>query len=61
MNYTDIIRDLLAQQYPSPEETANLVITNIVLRILPLPAKPYFLRYENLETLVISKCDLRNL
>lgn len=61
MNYTDIIRDLLDQQYPSPEETTTIVISNIVLRILPLPTKPYFMRYENLENLILSKCDLRNL
>lgn len=61
MNYTDIIRELLDHQYPFPEDTNSIVITNIVLRILPLPARPYFMRYQHLETLVINKCDLRNL
>lgn len=48
MNYTDIIRGLLDQQYPSAEDTHNMVIANIVIRILPLPARPYFMRYHNL-------------
>jgi hypothetical protein len=61
MNYTDIIRDLLDQQNPSPEETTTIAISNIILRILPLSAKPYFMRYENLQNLILSKCDLRNL
>ena len=61
MSYTDIIRGLLDHQYPSTEQTKTIVISNIVLRIIPLPSKPYFLRYEHLETLILSKCDLRNL
>lgn len=61
MSLTDIIRDLLDQQYPNVEDIKTIVITNIQLRLLPLPAKPYFLRYSNLETLVLSKCDLRTL
>ena len=38
-----------------------MVITTIQLRILPKPAKPLFTRYQFLENLVLTKCDLRNL
>ena len=61
MQYTDIIREILDQQYPSTEDTRTIVISTIQLRLLPAPAKPLFLRYEALENLVISKCDLRTL
>mgnify|MGYP000888460498 FL=1 len=36
-------------------------MSSIVLRILPPATGPLFLRYGNLETLVLTKCDLRNL
>ena len=38
-----------------------MVITTIQLRILPKPAKPLFVRYQFLENLVLTRCDLRNL
>ena len=61
MNYTDMIRELLDQQYPCPEDTTAIVITTLQLRILPASAKILFAQYEQLETLVLTKCDLRNL
>jgi Leucine-rich repeat (LRR) protein len=61
MSYTDVVRELLEEQYPDPDSTDTIVISQLVLRILPAPVKPLFLRYHLLETLVLTKCDLRNL
>ena len=61
MNYTDIIREILDQQYPDPKETKSLVISTVQLRLLPVPAKPLFLQYSQLENMVLTKCDLRTL
>jgi hypothetical protein len=59
-SYTDIIRELLDQQYPD-EDAKTIVITTIQLRLIPAAVKPLFMRYSQLETMVLTKCDLRNL
>ncbi len=61
MSYTELIRDLLDQQYPNVDGTKTIIITSMQLHLLPALARPYFLRYHQLETLALNKCDLRNL
>ena len=61
MSYCSIIKGLLDQQYPDIEHTETIIITTLQLRIIPKATQPLFLRYTQLETLVLNKCDLRNL
>jgi hypothetical protein len=61
MSFAEVVKELLEGQYPRTEETKIIIMSSIILRILPPATSPLFLRYNNLETLVITKCDLRNL
>ena len=38
-----------------------MIITTIQLRLIPAPAKTLFTQYQQLETLMLTKCDLRTL